>query len=97
MEPYGLGGLKKGRILRIRTGPTGFDIVHPDIIKGFHHPQFIMQREGDPYRLGAVPQGRIVHLYLIAHIYLPIFAAMTSWSAICLQRLPADALFLAVG
>ena len=61
----------------IGTGPSSFDVVNAQLIKLLRDPQLVFNGEGDILRLGSIPQGSIVDLYL--HYPFPLSNSKASW------------------
>ena len=59
--PFALGRFREKRhVLRIRAGPSAFDVVNPEVVELLRHANLIEHAERDPGPLRAIAQSGVV-------------------------------------
>ena len=62
--------LEEGDVFGIASRPAALNIINPQLIEPMGNTDLVLQQERDVFRLGTIPQGRVVQCYK-AHHYLP--------------------------
>ena len=65
------GPCEELKILGIRTGITGLDVIDAVLVKQLKNFQLVLDRKGDTLGLRAIAQRRIQNRYLVAHLIHP--------------------------
>src|SRR3990170_359587 len=57
-----LDAAEEAQVLRIGAGPPALDVVHAERVQALGDANLVFHGEGDALALGAVAEGRVVHL-----------------------------------